>query len=176
MVPRLITNTKYQNLTSNEKLLYALLLNRINLSRKNHKSFSDNNGIFIYYSNKQIQRHLNCSDRTAAHALNNLEQAGLIRKKYQKTGLPLKIYVNDIREMNKDVRSFASEKSQDKFSQKPYSNSNHNAKPYKSTPVTQEKQVSFDVEKAERKANDGTLDFSEMKIKKRRTRSSGSTL
>ena len=171
----MITNTKYQNLTSNEKLLYALLLNRINLSRKNHKSFSDNNGIFIYYSNKQIQRHLNCSDRTAAHALNNLEQAGLIRKEYQQIGLPLKIYVNDIREMNKDVRSFASEKPQDKFSQKPYSNSNYNAKPYKSTPVTQEKQVSFDVEKAEEMKLKHLYNFAE-KTKKRRTRSSGPTL
>ncbi len=155
-------------MTSNEKLLYALLLNRINLSRKNHKSFSDNNGVFIYYSNKQIQRHLNCSDRTATYALNNLEQAGLIRKEYQKIGLPLKIYVNDVREMDKAVHSSAPEKPQESVSGKPYASSIKHQKPYKSTPVPQEKQVSFDTEKAEKIANDGFLDFSEMKIKKRR--------
>ncbi len=171
----MITNTKYQNLTSNEKLLYALLLNRINLSRKNHKSFSDNNGIFIYYSNKQIQRHLNCSDRTAAHALNNLEQAGLIRKEYQQIGLPLKIYVNDVREMDKTAHFSAPQKPQEKFSQKLYNNSNYNTKPYKSTPVSQEKQVSFDVEKTEEMKLKHLYNFAE-KTKKRRTRNTGPTI
>ncbi len=162
----MITNTKYQNLTSNEKLLYALLLNRKNLSRKNRKSFSDNNGIFIYYSNNQIQKHLNCSDKTVTYSLNNLEQAGLIRRKYQKRGLPLKIYVNDIRTENGDTCYSASQKPQDKLLQKPYNNSNYNAKPYKSNSAPQEKQVSFDTEITLTQMQKNRRNFADKKRKK----------
>ena len=85
-------------LSSDEKILYALLLNRINYSKKNLSKFCDSKGVFIYYSNSQIQNHLNCCENTATKALNNLEKIGLITKEYQKNGLPLKIYVKDIRE------------------------------------------------------------------------------
>ena len=94
----IITDEKYKVLSSDEKILYALLLNRINYSKKNLSKFCDSKGIFIYYSNSQIQNHLNCCENTATKALNNLEKIGLITKEYQKKGLPLKIYVNDIRE------------------------------------------------------------------------------
>lgn len=41
---------------------------------------------------------IRCSRATATTLLKNLENAGLIHKEYQSNGLPLKIYVNDIRE------------------------------------------------------------------------------
>lgn len=44
---------------------------------------------------------IRCSRTTASIILNNLENAGLIYKEYQDNGLPLKIYVNDIRENTK---------------------------------------------------------------------------
>ena len=94
----IITDEKYKVLSSDEKILYALLLNRINYSKKNLSKFCDSKGVFIYYSNSQIQKHLNCCENTATKALNNLEKIGLITKEYQKNGLPLKIYVKDIRE------------------------------------------------------------------------------
>lgn len=94
----IITDEKYKVLSSDEKILYALLLNRINYSKKNLSKFCDSKGVFIYYSNSQIQNHLNCCENTATKALNNLEKIGLITKEYQKNGLPLKIYVKDIRE------------------------------------------------------------------------------
>ncbi len=73
-----------------------LLLNKLNISKLNLKNFSDKNGVFVYYSNQQICRHLRCNHKTATDTLKNLQQAGLIRKEYQKNGLPLKIYVNDV--------------------------------------------------------------------------------
>ena len=54
----------------------------------------------FFNSNQQIQNHLNCCESTATKSLNNLEKIGLIYKEYQARGLPLKIYVNDIRENN----------------------------------------------------------------------------
>lgn len=93
---KLITDERYKGLSSDDKILYTLLLNRKNYSKKNLKSFSDDKGVFIYYTNLQIQQHLNCSTATAIKILKNLENAELITKEYQKRGLPLKIYVNDI--------------------------------------------------------------------------------
>lgn len=93
----LITEEKYKVLSSDEKILYTLLLNRVNYSKKNLKKYSDEKGIFVYYSNKQIREHIGCSVNTATKILNNLEKVGLIKKEYQKRGLPLKIHVTDIR-------------------------------------------------------------------------------
>ena len=112
----LIYDEKYSTLSSGEKILYTLLLNRTNYSRKNLKNFFDNkNGLFIYYTNEQIQSHLNCSKTNAVSMLKNLENAGLIKKEYQKNGLPIKIYVTDLREniekpITNDATSFDIEK------------------------------------------------------------------
>ena len=54
----LIQNENYSFLSCEEKLLYILLLNRANISAKNTKIFQDSKGVFIFYSNKQIQNHL----------------------------------------------------------------------------------------------------------------------
>ena len=208
-------NEQYKTLSSNSKILYSLFLNRTNYSKKNLNKFSDKKGIYIYYSNSQIRNHLYCSVHTAVNVLNELEQAGLIHKEYQDKGLPLKIYVNDIRGENDSINS-GFKQPQDKFSYKPYSFSNYKEKPVtnhfegierrgntegekpltqaqinrrtfgekknnrhshkeNSNSASQEKQVSFDVEKAEKLSGDGTIDFGSMKIKKRRTRNTGPT-
>ncbi len=142
----MIYDDKYKDLQVNDFFLYMLLLNRTNISKKNLKHFSDKEGIFVYYSNEQITKDVRCSHATATKSLKKLEQAGLIRKEYQKRGLPLKIYVNDIRTENKDTY-YGSQKPKDKLSQKPYLNSNYNKKPHTGHSAEEEKQVSFDVEK-----------------------------
>ena len=163
-----IYDEKYCNLSSNEKLLYTLLLNRTNYSKKNMKSFCDRNGIFIYYSGIQIQKHLNCSEPTVIKALKNLESAGLIRKEYQKNGLPLKIYVNDVFGIHN--RTYNKNNSQDKPPQ------NRNFKPYSpAVPKSNEKEVSFDVTQADEMELKHLYNFAE-KTKKRRTRSNGPTI
>lgn len=169
----LIMNEQYKTLSSNSKILYSLFLNRTNYSKKNLKKFSDKNGIYIYYSNSQIQKHLHCSVHTAVNVLSELEQAGLIKREYQKRGLPLKIYVSDIRAENKDTYS-ASEKPQDKLSHRPYLNSNYNKKPHTDHSVKEEKQVSFDVDLEEKLAKAGLVHFSRKK-QKRQTQNSCST-
>lgn len=93
----LINDQKYSMLSANEKILYTLILNRLNCSKRNLKHFSDSNGIFVYYSNREIQQHLGCGANTAYKALLSLEKSGLINRESQNKGLPSKIYVNDIR-------------------------------------------------------------------------------
>ena len=211
----LITDEKYKALTSNEKILYVLFLNRLNYSRNNLIRFSDEKGVFIYYSNKSIQTHLNCTGPTITAALNNLQKAGLICKEYQKRGLPLKIYVNDIRDENGNVYS-AHKQPQDKFSYKSHSysdckektdtnhfegngwqgntegeklltqaqinrrtfgNKKNNRHSHKENLnyASHEKEVSFDVEKAEEMELKHLYHFAEKK-QKRRTRNPGPTM
>lgn len=135
----LITDERYKGLSSDDKILYALLLNRKNYSKNNLKTFSDDKGIFVYYSNLQIQQHLNCSTATAIKVLKNLENSGLIIKEYQKRGLPLKIYVNDI--------TCTYQKPNQEQSPAPYD-------------------VSFSVKKAELRSKSNRGNFGEMKQKK----------
>lgn len=95
----LISDENYCTLSSDEKILYILLLNRTNYSRKNLKNFyDDKNGLFIYFPNSQIEKQLNCCTKTVRKMLNNLEKAGLIKREYQRNGLPIKIYVTDLRD------------------------------------------------------------------------------
>ena len=137
----LIYDEKYSTLSSGEKILYTLLLNRTNYSRKNLKNFFDEeNGLFVYYSNEQIQKHLNCSKTSVIKMLNNLEKAGLIKKEHQKNGLPIKIYVNDLRE---------------------------NIEKPKNTKKLTNDDVSFDIERAEQKARENRMTFGTKKNPKR---------
>lgn len=171
----MLSDDKYKDFTSKEYFLYMLLLNRSNISKSNLMHFSDKNGVFVYYTNKEITKQLKCDKTTSIKVLSNLENAGLIRKEYQKRGLPLKIYVHDIRNDNKSTYS-ASQKPQDKLYEKPYTNSIYKEKPVTRQNKAQEKEVSFDVERAEKKSDDGFVDFGNMKIKRRRTRYTGPTI
>lgn len=97
----MLTDERYSHLSCKEYFLYMLLLNRSNISRKNLKSFCDGGGVFVYYTNQQITQHLKCSKRTAVTVLQRLEEAGLIKRVHRTNGLPLKIYVTDVKELYK---------------------------------------------------------------------------
>ena len=73
----LITNEQYRKLSSNSKILYSLFLNKRKFSKMNLRKFSDENGVFIYFSNSQIQKHLHCSVHTAINTIKELQLAGL---------------------------------------------------------------------------------------------------
>lgn len=134
----LFTCDKYMPLSSNAKLLYSIILNRMKLSEKNMEKFHDEKGTFIYFSNNSIRKQLHCCKDTATNSLTELEQVGLIRKEYQKRGQPLKIYVNDIFHMLDSTHKVEKEQLY-----KP----NFNPRP-----SFAQKEVSFDVEKAEEMA------------------------
>lgn len=170
----MLSDDKYKDFTSKEYFLYMLLLNRSNISKSNLMHFSDKNGVFVYYTNKEITKQLKCDKTTSIKVLSNLENAGLIRKEYQKRGLPLKIYVHDIRVENGSTY-YGSQKPQDKLSQKSYSNSDYKEKPFTSQNTKEEKQVSFDVERAKETEMKHLYNFAE-KTKKRRTRNVGPTI
>ncbi len=140
----------------------------MNCSKMNLKRFSDATGVFIYYSNSQIQKHLRCSAHTAVDTVKELERAGLIRREYQKNGLPIKIYVNDIRRGKSGTIFSVPETPQDKPLKKPYSNSFKHQKPYTNKISQEEKQLSFDATRTLSQVQNNRRNFGDVKLHKKK--------
>ena len=97
-VPRiLIKDKKFKNLSSDAKLLYGLMLDRMSLSMKNGWLDADNR-VYIYYTTENIMNDLSCAKATAVKVLAELDSKkgiGLVEKKRQGLGKPDIIYVKN---------------------------------------------------------------------------------
>lgn len=97
-VPRiLIKDKKFKNLSSDAKLLYGLMLDRISLSMKNGWLDAENK-VYIYYTMENIMDDLSCAKATAVKVLAELDSKkgiGLVEKKRQGLGRPDIIYVKN---------------------------------------------------------------------------------
>lgn len=96
-IPRqLITGEAFKKLSTDAKLLYGLLLDRMGLSAKNGW-YDDMGRVFIYYTLDEIQEDLNCGHEKAVRLLAELDTGkkgfGLIERVKQGQGRPAKIYV-----------------------------------------------------------------------------------
>ena len=84
-IPKLmLLDPKFSDLSLGAKVLYGLLLDRMNLSIK-HGWIDDDYRVYIRYKIKDIQETLNLSENTATKYLNELETIGLVEK--MKVGL-----------------------------------------------------------------------------------------
>lgn len=95
-IPReLVTGDRFKRLSTDAKLLYGLLLDRMGLSAKN--GWYDENGrVFIYYTLDEIQDDLSCGHEKAVKLLSELDSGkgfGLIERVKQGQGRPTKIFV-----------------------------------------------------------------------------------
>ena len=92
----LFVNKKYkENLSSNSKLVYGFLLNRLSLSAKNNW-VDENNNIFLILTRKEVQERLNLSDKTVTKAFKQLRDCKLMKEKKQGANKPNLIYVGKI--------------------------------------------------------------------------------
>ena len=80
------------DLTQTAKVLYAVLLDRTNLSRANGWTDEDGN-IFIVFPLNKIVNMVDKGPSTVKNALNELEMAGLIERRRCGNGMPNRIYV-----------------------------------------------------------------------------------
>lgn len=94
-VPKVLcTEEEFRKLSSDAKLLYGLLLDRVSLSQKN--GWIDGEGrVYVVCTLDAIMLSLNCSDKTATKMLVELEKHGLIERKRQGQGKPAIIYVKN---------------------------------------------------------------------------------
>ncbi|MCQ2400807.1 MAG: replication initiator protein A [Lachnospiraceae bacterium] len=91
----LFINDKYKHLSTDAKVLYGLLLNRMDLSARNGW-FDDMGRVYIIYTTEEIMEVLNCADNKATKLMNELEEKyGLIERKRQGQGKPNLIYVKN---------------------------------------------------------------------------------
>ena len=90
----LITDKTFKGLSSDAKILYGLMLDRISLSTKNGWLDADKR-VYIYYSLEDVMEDLNCSKNTGMKSLQELENIGLIERRKQGQGKPALIYVKN---------------------------------------------------------------------------------
>ena len=97
-VPRLlIKDERYRGLSSDAKLLYGLMLDRMSLSMKNGW-LDDENRAYIIYTVDAIMEDLGCSKPTCTKIMRELDSEngiGLIEKKRRGLGKPDIIYVKN---------------------------------------------------------------------------------
>lgn len=90
----MIVDPMFADLSVNAKLLYGVLLDRMNLSMKN-RWFDSENRVYIIYQIAEIMEDFNLSKKTAVRYLNELENFGLVEKKRRGLGLPSLLYVKN---------------------------------------------------------------------------------
>ena len=86
---------KFWNVSSDAKLLYGILLDRMNLSAKN--GWLDEAGrVYIIFTIEEIKESFGCAEKKAVKLLDELEKkAELIERKRQGLGKPNLIYVKN---------------------------------------------------------------------------------
>ncbi len=104
-IPRvLITGEHFKTLSTDAKLLYSLLLDRMGLSLKNNW-LDDEGRVYIYYTIDEIQEDLCCGHVKAGKLLAELDTKsgiGLIERIKQGQGKPTKIYVKWFASVHED--------------------------------------------------------------------------
>ena len=94
-IPRLlIKDPHFKGLSSDAKLLYGLMLDRMTLSMRNHW-LDDENRAYIIYSINNVMEDLSCSKPTCIKIMKELDSFGLIERKRKGLGKPDVIYVKN---------------------------------------------------------------------------------
>lgn len=91
----LFTEPNFRELSTDAKVLYGILLDRMSLSLKN-QWLDAQNKVYIIFTVEEIMDALNCANQKATRLMVELEkQAGLIERKRQGLGKPNLIYVKN---------------------------------------------------------------------------------
>lgn len=94
----LFTEPNFRELSTDAKVLYGILLDRMSLSLKN-QWLDAQNKVYIIFTVEEIMDALNCANQKATRLMVELEkQAGLIERKRQGLGRPNLIYVKNFAE------------------------------------------------------------------------------
>ena len=90
----LFQEQRFQNLSTDAKILYGILPDRMNLSAKN--GWRDEQGrVYIIYTVREVQESLCCAEHKAVKLFRELEDIGLVKRKRRGLGRPSLIYVKD---------------------------------------------------------------------------------
>ncbi|MDY4769502.1 MAG: DUF6017 domain-containing protein [Lachnospiraceae bacterium] len=102
----LISDDRFRCISTEAKLLYGILLDRVSLSLKNGW-VDEQNHVYIICTIEQVMADMNCSNKKAIAILKKLEtKVPLIEKKRQGLGKPNLIYVKNFFCQCKDEEEF----------------------------------------------------------------------
>ena len=90
----LFQEQRFQDLSTDAKTLYGILLDRMSLSVKN-EWFDKQGRVFIIFTIEDVKRSLCCADNKATKLLRELENFGLIERKRRGLGKPSLVYVKN---------------------------------------------------------------------------------
>ena len=90
----LFQEQRFQDLSTDAKTLYGILLDRMSLSVKN-EWFDKKGRVFIIFTIEDVKRTLRCADNKATRLLRELENFGLIERKRRGLGKPSLVYVKN---------------------------------------------------------------------------------
>ena len=93
----LFTHPVFEKLSNDAKILYALLLDRMSLSRQN-EWFDENNRVYIIYTVEEAVKTLKCCSEKVSKLFKELDDVngiGLITRKRRGLGKPSIIYVKN---------------------------------------------------------------------------------
>ena len=97
-IPKLlITDERFRGVSTDAKLLYGLMLDRMSLSLKNGW-LDDENRVYIYFTVEEVMEQMNCKSEKATKLLAELDGKkgiGLIERVRRGQGKPSLIYVKD---------------------------------------------------------------------------------
>lgn len=97
-IPKLlITDERFRTISTDAKLLYGLMLDRMSLSLKNGW-LGDENRVYIYFTVEEVMEQMNCKSEKATKLLMELDDKkgiGLIERVRRGQGKPSIIYVKN---------------------------------------------------------------------------------
>ena len=108
----LFQESRFQNLSTDAKTLYGILLDRMSLSVRN-EWFDKKGRVFIIFTIEDVKRTLRCADNKATRLLRELEVFGLIERKRRGQGKPCLVY----------VKNFSAESSKESVKNRDYDDS-----------------------------------------------------
>ena len=107
-IPKLLfTSTIFSKISTDAKLLYGLMLDRMELSNKNNWVDSKNR-VFIYFTLEDAMKQLNCKKDKGLKLFAELDSKsgiGLIEREKQGQGKPVKIYVKSFIQTSEKPKS-----------------------------------------------------------------------
>lgn len=95
--PRWLLSEPYSRLGDKAKMMYMLLFDRRGLSVKNKWHDEDGN-IYMYFTNEEFMKELNCSEPSIIKAKKELAEIGLLKEVRQGMNKPNRLYLLGARE------------------------------------------------------------------------------
>ena len=100
---RLFTDADLKSMSNGSKILYGLLLDRVDLSVRN-KWMDERRRIYVIYTLDSIMQAMNVTDKPATKMLVELEDRGLIERVKPGLGKPTRLYVKYFSSRPENIR------------------------------------------------------------------------